>query len=86
MYSNWKMFNHIEWRRLAIWQTKFRDLSSTNKDLHREERFQALLLGYHDNEQTSYNKTSILKKQNLKDCLVDRSNRLNRASRVMAWE
>lgn len=55
MYSNWKMFNHIEWRRLAIWQTKFRDLSSTNKDLHREERFQALLLGYHDNEQTSYN-------------------------------
>ena len=38
-----------------IWQTKCRDLSSTNKDLHREERFQALLLGYHDNEQTSYN-------------------------------
>lgn len=54
MYSNWKMSNHIEWRRLAIWQTKCRDLSSTNKDLHREERFQALLLGYHDNEQTSY--------------------------------
>ena len=50
MYSNWKMSNHIEWRRLAIWQTKCRDLSSTNK----EERFQALLLGYHDNEQTSY--------------------------------
>lgn len=33
--------------------------------MHCEKRFQALLLGYHDNEQTSFIK------QNLKDCLIE---------------